>query len=169
MFTIGSFLVCLKIVTDDDQLYVIIAMWLLWDKQISVSFRALVLICKDPLLYVRSDLDQGFRKGMQGPLEDIWKGYHFLIEGTQKEGLFCQKISGGSRPWDKGATRLKKKFFQPFGPQFGLKIRGSTTDNSIQKQKGLDLRVETPPRGEGSQIAFSLKQNHCVKTKSFWQ
>ena len=28
---IGSFLVCLKIVTDDDQLYVVIAMWL--DKQ----------------------------------------------------------------------------------------------------------------------------------------
>lgn len=30
---IGSFLVCLKIVTDDDQLYVVIAMWLSWDKQ----------------------------------------------------------------------------------------------------------------------------------------
>ena len=54
----------------------------------------------------------------------------------------------------------RKKFFQPFGPQFGLKLRGSATGNSIQKGKGLDLRVETPPRGEGSQIAFSLKQNH---------
>ena len=66
---------------------------------------------------------------------------------------------------------MEKNFFQLFGPQFALKIRGSTTENSVQKAKGLDvrkdLRVETPPRGEGSQIAFSLKQNHCVKTKSF--
>ena len=52
-----------------------------------ISFRALVLIWNDPLLYVRSDPDQGFRKGMQGPLEDTWKGYYFLIEGTQQEGL----------------------------------------------------------------------------------
>ena len=29
-----------------------------------------------------------------------------------------------SRPWDKGGPGLKKKFFWPFGPQFGLKIRG---------------------------------------------
>ena len=68
MCTIGSLFVCLKIVTDDDKLYVVIAMWLSWDKQLtSVSFRALVLVWTDPLLYVRSDPDQGFRKGMQGP------------------------------------------------------------------------------------------------------
>ena len=36
------------------------------------------------------------------------------------------QISRGqsSRPWDKGGPGLKKKFFWPFGPQFGLKIRG---------------------------------------------
>ena len=30
--------------------------------------------------------------------------------------------SAGSRPWDKGG--VSKKFFRPFGPQFGLKLRG---------------------------------------------
>ena len=29
-----------------------------------------------------------------------------------------------SRPLDKGGPSLQKKFFWPFGPQFGLKIRG---------------------------------------------
>ena len=29
-----------------------------------------------------------------------------------------------SRPWDKGKARPQKNFFRPFGPQFGLKIRG---------------------------------------------
>ena len=29
-----------------------------------------------------------------------------------------------SRPLDKGGSGLPKKFFGPFGPQFGLKIRG---------------------------------------------
>ena len=32
-------------------------------------------------------------------------------------------ISGGFRPSDKGGPGLKKIFFRPFGPQFGLKIR----------------------------------------------
>ena len=29
-----------------------------------------------------------------------------------------------SRPWDKGGGGLQKDFFRPFGPQFGLKIKG---------------------------------------------
>lgn len=99
------------------------------------------------------------------------------------EGLFCpksvadpdlpikgvEKEAGGAviqNPEIRGRPSLKQ-IFQPEGPQFGLKTRGSSTENSIQKGKGLDLRVETPPKGEGSQIAFSLKQNHCIKTKSF--
>lgn len=42
-----------------------------------------------------------------------------------------------SRPWDKGGPGLKKIFFWPFGPRFGLKIRGrgsspvSATDRHI--------------------------------------
>ena len=38
------------------------------------------------------------------------------------------QIRGGgqsSRPWDKGGGGLQKDFFRPFGPQFGLKIRGA--------------------------------------------
>ena len=46
------------------------------------------------------------------------------------------RVSGGSRPsdkgetqssipWDKGRARYEIFFFRPFGPQFGLKIRGS--------------------------------------------
>ena len=35
------------------------------------------------------------------------------------------QLRGGSRPSDKGeGGGLKKIFFWPFGPQFGLKIRG---------------------------------------------
>ena len=40
------------------------------------------------------------------------------------------KITGGrrsSRPWDRGGgggAGLQKRFFPPFGPQFGIKIRG---------------------------------------------
>ena len=36
------------------------------------------------------------------------------------------KGGGGrsSRPWDKGESGLPKKFFRPFGPHFGLKIKG---------------------------------------------
>ena len=34
-------------------------------------------------------------------------------------------FSAGSRPWDKGGPGLPKKFSLPFGPQFGLKIKGS--------------------------------------------
>ena len=32
--------------------------------------------------------------------------------------------SARSRPWDKGGCSLQKNFLRPFGPQFGLKIRG---------------------------------------------
>ena len=35
-------------------------------------------------------------------------------------------VSGGSRPWDKGAggeDSLQQKLFRPYGPQFGIKIR----------------------------------------------
>ena len=35
------------------------------------------------------------------------------------------KEGGSSRPWDKGGGSLQKKYFRPFGPQFGLKIRGA--------------------------------------------
>ena len=33
------------------------------------------------------------------------------------------KGSGGSKPSDKGGGGLKKNFFGPFGPQFGLNMR----------------------------------------------
>ena len=38
------------------------------------------------------------------------------------------KVGGerSSRPLDKGGPGLQKTFFRPFGPQFGLKIRGWT-------------------------------------------
>ena len=32
---------------------------------------------------------------------------------------------GSSRPWDKGGARSPKNIFRPFGPQFGLNIRGT--------------------------------------------
>ena len=36
------------------------------------------------------------------------------------------EISAGSRPWGKGGGGgLQKLFFRPFGPPFGLKIRGA--------------------------------------------
>ena len=36
------------------------------------------------------------------------------------------QITGGrsSRPWDEARAVLKKYIFRPFGPQFGLEIRG---------------------------------------------
>ena len=43
--------------------------------------------------------------------------------------LICLNVtawysSARSRPWDKGGCSLQKNFLRPFGPQFGLKIRG---------------------------------------------
>ena len=35
-----------------------------------------------------------------------------------------------SKPWDKGGGRSQKKLFRPFGPQFGLKIRGGASPRS---------------------------------------
>ena len=35
-----------------------------------------------------------------------------------------RKYSSGSRPWDEARAVLKKYIFRPFGPQFGLEIRG---------------------------------------------
>ena len=77
-----------------------------------------------------------------------------LYSPMQNDGTFCRNLStltqttsGGSRPSDKeeglviqtlswgGGGSLKKTFFWPFGPQFGLKIRGgrpspgAATDN----------------------------------------
>ena len=63
-------------------------------------------------------------------------------------------ITGGGHPAIRGMPGLNKKMFRPFGPQFGLKIRGgggpgspspfpiSATDERVKK---LDLEVE-PPR-----------------------
>ena len=39
-------------------------------------------------------------------------------------GLQIKRKAWSSRPWDKGGGSLKKTFFWPFGPQFGLKITG---------------------------------------------
>ena len=77
------------------------------------------------------------------------KGVPFFDRRCKKVRPFLSKISGGSRPSNKGGLRGqgcghpdpeirgrpgRKKFqFQPFRPQFGLKIRGSSTENSIQK------------------------------------
>ena len=100
---------------------------------------------------------------------------------------FLSKISGGSRPSDKGGrgggsyldpeTRGRgslKKSFQPFWPQFGLKIRGGgpSPGNSIQKGKGLDLWVETAPRGRGKPDCFQsktkpLRENQVLLTISY--
>ena len=45
-----------------------------------------------------------------------------------------------------GGTGLKNNFFRPFGPQFGLKIRGgaspgSDTDNCNEMARGIDNAV----------------------------
>ena len=100
------------------------------------------------------------------------KGVLFFDRRYTKRVPFLSKISGGSRPSDKGGfgvggyldpeTRGQgglKKSFQPFGPQFGLKIRGAgpSPGNSIQKGKGLDLWVETAPRGRGKPDCFQSK------------
>ena len=53
----------------------------------------------------------------------------FLFSGGSRPS---DKVGGGgggrggrsSRLWDKGGASLQKKFFRPFGPHFGLKIRG---------------------------------------------
>ena len=60
-----------------------------------------------------------------------------LVKQTVKVISIRLQFSGGSRPWDKGGGgrvssrpwdkgggSVSKKFFWPFGPQFGLKIRG---------------------------------------------
>ena len=40
-------------------------------------------------------------------------------------------VGWSSRLWEKGGPSLKKKFFQPFGPQFGLKVRGAAPPGSF--------------------------------------
>ena len=57
-----------------------------------------------------------------------------------------REIRGGG--W--GGTGLKNNFFRPFGPQFGLKIRGgggggspgSDTDNCNEMARGIDNAVQ---------------------------
>ena len=60
--------------------------------------------------------------------------WHFLVLAGDRTTY--ARVSGGSRPsdkgearssisWDKGRARYEIFFFRPFGPQFGLKIRGS--------------------------------------------
>ena len=50
--------------------------------------------------------------------------YSFVREETFQDE-YCKLFSGGSRPSDKVGRGggLKKIFFRPFGPQFGLKLR----------------------------------------------
>ena len=38
---------------------------------------------------------------------------------------------GSSRPWDNVGPGLQNNFFRPFGPQFGLKIRGGGCDPPV--------------------------------------
>ena len=63
-------------------------------------------------------------------LEEVYVDYKML---DSKSSFFN---SAGSRPWDKGGPQSSrpvdggggqslKNFFLPFGPQFGLKIRGA--------------------------------------------
>ena len=46
--------------------------------------------------------------------------------------------SGGSRPFDKegGGEAVPKNFFRPFGPKFGLKIRGLAPPLDLPLLKG---------------------------------
>ena len=73
---------------------------------------------------------------------------------VHKHGGYRHSDNGGGHPAIRGMPGLNKKIFRPFGPQFGLKIRGeggpgspspfpiSATDERVKK---LDLEVE-PPR-----------------------
>ena len=60
------------------------------------------------------------------------------IDRKIERNFSCVYINGGSRPlgkggrggrssrpWDKGVARSPKKFFRPFRPHFGRKIRGA--------------------------------------------
>ena len=53
----------------------------------------------------------------------LMKGCLVLFTGGSPPS---NKGGWSSRPWDKGEGRFKFFFFRPFGPQFGLKIRGGT-------------------------------------------
>ena len=53
-------------------------------------------------------------------------------------------VGRSSRPWDKGGTSLKK-FSQPFGPQFGLKIReGSPGPATASANRYLATKLHRP-------------------------
>ena len=53
---------------------------------------------------------------------------HPNLEISGWEGVGGGGEGRSSKPWDNAGNRYpKKKFFPPFGPQFGLKIRGSET------------------------------------------
>ena len=60
-------------------------------------------------------------------------GQENILKSVIFHSILCEIVeilmvcSGETRPSDKGVGRgggLKKNFFQPFGPQFGLKISG---------------------------------------------
>ena len=60
--------------------------------------------------------------------------------------LTCVKYSSGSRPWDEARAVLKKYIFRPFGPQFGLEIRGSgppgpSPGSAICPMSSTELRI----------------------------
>ena len=84
------------------------------------------------------------------------------MEGIRSGFFFCQiwyinkadtdiQITGGGHPEIREMPGLNKNFFRPFGPQFGLKIRGEgrpgplgpfprpATDKRVKK---LDLEAE---------------------------